>query len=141
MITRPSVILIREWEQQMSSSGCCGRLEGDFMSCAEGPVFAERREDMESLGPLYRALRDRFGESVDLQVIDPRSWPTLLALLIRDGRAHGIGVRELLRTIFKLPVRGVVVNGRLIARNEWPPEEVVIDAVEKAAAEPVATPA
>ncbi|MEX1256326.1 MAG: hypothetical protein WEG36_01795 [Gemmatimonadota bacterium] len=129
---RPSVILIREWEQQMSSSGCCGRLEGDFLSRGGEPVFSQRREAMESMGSLYRAVRERFGDTVDLQVVDPRSWPTLLTLLVRDYRQQDVGFGELLHTLFRLPVRGVVVNGRLVARNEWPPEEVVFEAVEEA---------
>jgi len=55
---RPSIILVREWEQQLSSSGCCGRIEGDFLHFgteAERP-FQERRSAMECAGTLYRAL-------------------------------------------------------------------------------------
>jgi hypothetical protein len=121
----------------MSSSGSCGRLEGDFLNCGGEPLFAERRKVMESMGPLYRAVRLRFGDTIDLEVVDPRSWPTLLVLLVRDFRRQEFGFRELVRTIFTLPVRGVVVNGRLIARNEWPPEKLVIDAVEAALGEAV----
>jgi hypothetical protein len=49
---RPSVILVREWEQQLSSSGCCGRIEGDFLSKPGGqPTFPERRAAVEAMGP------------------------------------------------------------------------------------------
>jgi len=130
----PSVILIREWEQQMSSSGCCGRLEGDFLRSEGEPVFPERREAMESMGSLYRAVRERFGDAVELHVVDPRSWPTLLTLLVRDVRRQDVGIGEFFRTLLRLPVRGVIVNGRLVARNEWPPKEVVFEAVEEALA-------
>lgn len=122
---RPSVILVREWERQMSSSGCCGRLEGDFLVSRGERCFPERRRVMEGMGPLYRRLRDRYGSSVDLHVVDPRNLVSLLPLLIRDARAHGGGVWSALRTLFGLPVTGVVVNGRLVARGRWPePEEI-----------------
>jgi hypothetical protein len=87
---------------------------------------------MESMGSLYRAVRERFGDTVELQVVDPRSWPTLLTLLVRDVYRQKVGFGALFRTLLRLPVRGVVVNGRLVARNEWPPKEVVFRAVEEA---------
>ena len=70
-IPRPSVILIREWETQMSSSGCCGRLEGDFLVQQGGErCFPERRSAMEAMGPLYRDLRTRYGDALEITVAD-----------------------------------------------------------------------
>ena len=122
---RSSVLLIREWEQQMSSSGCCGRLEGDFLAPQGERCFPERREIMEAMGPLYRDLRTRFGDSIDLNVVDPRNLGTVLSLLVRDFRAHGVGARDVLETLFGISVTTVIVNGRLIARGDWPPFEEV----------------
>lgn len=120
MQERTSVLLIREWEGQMSSSGCCGRLEGDFLSQRGEPVFAERREGMEAMGPLYRAIRERYGADVDLEVVDPRSIASLTILLLRDFWRFRVGLREAWKTISRLPVQGVVVNGRLVARGRGP---------------------
>ena len=127
MPSEPSVILVREWEGQMSSSGCCGRLEGDFLASGRDcePVFAERRATMDAMGPLYRAIRARFGSRIRLEVVDPRSFPTLIALLVRDFWTYRVGLGEAVRTIANLPVQGVVVNGRLVARGYWPePDEI-----------------
>jgi hypothetical protein len=122
---RPSVILVREWEMQMSSSGCCGRLEGDFLAPAGERCFPERRETMEAMGPLYRELRERHGEEIDLNVVDPRNLVTLFGLLVRDFRDHRPGLRDALGTLFRMSVTCVIVNGRLVARGRWPaPEEV-----------------
>lgn len=122
---RPSVLLIREWEQQMTSSGCCGRLEGDFLVQRGTRCFPERRRQMEAMGPLYRELRAGYGDDVEIHVVDPRNLVTLVGLLVRDFRAHGVRLGEALRTLFGLPVTGVVVNGRLVARGRWPePREV-----------------
>ena len=75
---RPSVILVREWEQQMSGSGCCGRLGGDLLALNGEPIFAERRAIMEALGPLYRGIKGAFGDTVEVLVVDPRNLVTLL---------------------------------------------------------------
>ena len=69
MRTKPSVILIREWEEQLSGSGCCGRVEGDFLTRQGEPVFRERRACMEAMAPLSRTLRERFGDAIELQVL------------------------------------------------------------------------
>ena len=119
MAERASVIFIREWEQQMSSSGCCGRLEGDFLTRGGEPVFPERRAVMESLGPLYCDVRRRYGARAEVQVIDPRNFVGLLALLVRDFWAYRVGARDVLRTLTRLPTHGVVVNGRVFSRG-WP---------------------
>jgi hypothetical protein len=124
MPTVTSVILVREWEQQMSGSGCCGRLEGDFALCRGDRVFAERRAVMEGMGPVYRMLRERFGAAVDIQVVDPRN-VSLLLLLLRDFRAFRVGFRTAIRTLLRLPKQGVVVNGRLVDRSARPDPERV----------------
>lgn len=117
---RPSVLLVREWEQQMSSSGCCGRLEGDFLAPGGQRCFPERRSVMEAMGPLYRELKERYGDEVDVNVIDPRNIGTLFILLARDFRAHGTDVRTALRTLFSYSVTTTIVNGRILARGHWP---------------------
>jgi hypothetical protein len=124
----PSVILIREWEAQMSGSGCCGRLEGDFLHCEGQPVAAERRAIMERMGPLYKGLRERFGDSADIDVVDPRN-ATLLFMLVRDFFAFRVGLGEALRTLARIPIQAVVVNGRIVARGEWPDVEDVAAAL------------
>lgn len=122
---RPSVLLIREWEAQMSGSGCCGRLEGDFLVCDGQSLVPERREVMERMGPLYRALRERLGDSADIEVVDPRN-VTLFFLLIRDFRRYRVGLWEALGTLARIPVQAVVVNGRIVARGTWPDAEEVV---------------
>lgn len=125
MDRKPSVLLIREWEAQMSGSGCCGRLEGDFLVCDGESLVPERRAIMEDMGPLYMALREGHGDSVDLEVVDPRN-VSLFFLLVRDFWRFRVGLGEALRTLARIPVQAVVVNGRVVARGEWPPVERVM---------------
>lgn len=121
-----SVVLIREWEGQMSSSGCCGRLAGDLVVQGGERCFPQRRAIMESMGPLYRALRQRYGQSVELRVVDPRNMVSLLPILLRDARAHRVGLLDTLATLFRVGVTSTVVNGRILSRGEWPSVEQVI---------------
>jgi hypothetical protein len=127
---RPSVILVREWEQQLTGSGCCGKLEGDFLGCGDDAVFAGRREIMERMGPVYRAIRDRFGDAVELQVVDPRN-VSLIFLLFRDFWVFRVGLRSALATLFGLPKQGIIVNGALVDRTEHPDPERITRVVEE----------
>jgi hypothetical protein len=125
---KPSVLLVREWGQQLTGSGCCGKLEGDFFGCADPAVFADQRAVMERMGPVYRAIRERFGDAVDVQVIDPRN-VALIFLLVRDFVAFRVGLRSALSTLARLPKQGVIVNGRLLDRTDRPDPERIVAAV------------
>jgi len=137
---KPSVIIVREWEQQLTGSGCCGKLEGDFLGCGDDAVFRERRAVMERMGPVYRSIRERFGDAVELQIIDPRN-AGLLFMLVRDFRAFRVGLRAVWRTLAKLPKQGVIVNGRLIDRSEHPDVDHIVGVVEHAVRDPALRPA
>lgn len=120
------VLLIREAAQQMSSSGCCGRLEGDAVYWApEGCVFPERRAEMERAGAIYRALRERFGGEVEVQLVDPRNVLSWLPIVIRDARQRGRGWRSVWRVLRGLATSGVVIDGELAFRGLPEPEQVV----------------
>ncbi len=140
MRTRPSVILVREWEAQLSGSGCCGRLEGDFLARDGEPIFRERRACMEAMAPLSRALRERFGDAIELQVLDPRN-PALFFLLLRDFWAFRVGLVEALKTIGRLPIQAVVLNGKLLSRGEWPDPLEVVEILEEVIAASALRPA
>lgn len=132
----PRVLLIREWEGQLSSSGCCGRIEGQFLQAAQGSRrerrFPEQRRNVEGAGQLYRALTERYGDEIEVRVVDPRNLVNLVPTLLRDAWRHGAGPAAAIRSLFSISVQSVVVNGRLVARGEWPPVSVVCRALEGA---------
>jgi hypothetical protein len=115
-----SLILIREWEQQMSSSGCCGRLEGDLLSWNNEPLFADRRRMMEKAGELYRAVQERFPNSVHVQIVDPRNVPSLIPILLSEFRKVRVPWGAAFSTIRNLAVNTVIVNGRVFSAGTWP---------------------
>lgn len=133
MSTQPrpnSILLIREWEGQTSGSGCCGRLEGDLPFCETQTFAPERRAVMERMGPLYVELRRRFGDTAEIDVVDPRN-VSLLFFLVRDFWRYRVGLGAALRTLAKIPIQAVIVNGRIVARGEWPDADVVEAALER----------
>lgn len=134
---KPRVLLIREWEEQLSSSGCCGRIEGDFLDWREtGRCFAGRREEMEKAGRLYRAIRERYGERVDVRIVDPRNLVSLVPILLREFWTRRVPPAAALRTLAGLSVRGVVLDGRLFARDRWPAPGELFRVLDDRAAAP-----
>jgi hypothetical protein len=125
---RPSVLLIREWEHQIGASSCGSAPDGSALG--ESQLYPQRRERMESMGPLYRSIVERYGNDVDVQVVDPRNMLTLLPMLIRDLRAHGGGVIQALRTLRRLTFQTVVVNGRILSRGQWPEPDTVFSILD-----------
>lgn len=116
-----SVILIRENAEQLTGSGCCGKLDGDLsvLNCPD--VFEHARTHQRDLGVLHRAVRKFFPprdgrELVSVVTVDPRNQLYLLSKLWRDVATYRPGLRSALRTgleLFALPA--VVVNGRVLA--------------------------
>lgn len=106
----------------MSSSGCCGRFEGDLLvTGGRGErVFAERRRTMEALGPLYRSVQLRYGGVVHPEIVDPRNLLTLLVRLFSAFRRYGVGLRDAMRTLAGISTTCIIVNGRLFAHGNGP---------------------
>jgi hypothetical protein len=68
-------------------------------------------------------------------VVDPRN-VSLIFLLVRDFVRYRVGWAQALRTLARIPVQAVVVNGRVIARGEWPDAEEVARILEREGAAP-----
>lgn len=125
---RPSILLVREWEQQLGTSSCCSHLEESGLHTA--PCFPERRDRMESLGPLYRAIVARYGDEVEVQVVDPRNLLTLLPVVLRDLWSHGGSLGQAIRTLRRVSFQTVIVNGRILSRGAWPEPDTVFSILD-----------
>ncbi|MFZ5816061.1 MAG: hypothetical protein ACOY93_12250 [Bacillota bacterium] len=77
------------------------------------------------------------GESVQIDVIDPRSPFVYFILVFSHGARHGVPLRERLRTAMRgLAVASVIANGRLVAAGRIPSVEEVLAAVQSPAERP-----
>lgn len=127
---KPSIILIRETEEQVAGSGCCGKFEGDFAHCAGEWVFPERRQIKESMGAVTRCLKEEFGDAIELTIVDPRNQLYLFPKIVRDVWRFRPSLGAALRSIclaFSFPA--VLVNGAVKFSRRVPAREEVLQTV------------
>lgn len=124
------LILVREIDQQMSGSGCCGRLEGDLVYWSdEGCVFNDRREKMNRVGAIYRAVRENFQDRIEITIVDPRNFVSFLPLVARDAMRFGVPWLDAARAMFSTSLSTAVFDGQLLYRGEIPTPGQVVDLV------------
>jgi hypothetical protein len=127
---KPSIILIRETEEQVAGSGCCGKFEGDFARCAGEWVFPERRRIKESMGAVVRWLKEEFGDAIELTIVDPRNQLYLFPKIVRDVWRFRPSPAAALRSVclaFSFPT--VLVNGAVKFSRRVPAREEILQAV------------
>lgn len=126
---RHRVFLVREWDEQMSGSGCCGRLGSEVAQLIDDDVedpYARTRCDMERVGVVYRALCDRFdGDELEVTVVDPRNTISLLPSVWRDARRRGLSVGAALRQLNAATAAcAVVCDGQVLTTVDDPRQAV-----------------
>lgn len=132
------VLLIRERDEMLLVSSCCPRLGGDFTrfrSPEKGVeyIFAERRKTMQEMGAVYMAIKERFGEAVEVMTMDPRNGFPLFWHLGRDVLEFRPPFMKALRVItasFAFPA--IVANGRLITSGELEDPDTIVEKIEEA---------
>ncbi len=123
------ILLVREWDQQTTGSGCCGRLEGGDSEIAGASDFGRCRQDMEAMGAVYRALREELPQ-LDVQVVDPRNLTFLLPGMLRDARRGGASWRESFREVRRGCGQGaIVVDGRVVSSGTIPAADAAVGMV------------
>jgi hypothetical protein len=130
---RPShrVLLVRQWDQQVGGSGCCGRFSSvsaeSLCSTAGDDPYAHARADMEVMGAVYRSVRDRYSDDqVEVTVVDPRNTAWLLPAIWRDARRRGLGRLAALRQVHRgTSPCAVVCDGLVIATDVADPGQAL----------------
>ncbi len=119
------VVLVRQWDQQMGGSGCCGRLDSEALGTLGGngeDPYAHCRSDMERVGAVYRALRERYTEDeLELVVVDPRNTAWVLPAIWRDARRRGLSIPAALRQCnAATSACALVCDGLVLVRDAEP---------------------
>lgn len=136
-MTKLKVLMIRERDEMLLVSSCCPRLGGDFTrfrSKKKGVeyMFADRRKTMKEMGAIYLAIKERFGESAEIVLMDPRNGFPLLWHLGRDVFSYRPPLGKALRVLtVSFPFPAVVANGRLIASGEMDDPEAIVGLIEE----------
>ncbi len=132
------VLLVREWDEQASGSGCCGRLGSEVVGSLSGDravddPYARTRTEMEGFGTVYRALRERYTEDeLELTVVDPRNAIWLAPAVWRDARRRGLPARAALRQVLGgTAARALVCDGIVLVRGEVPDPAEAVAAVDR----------
>ncbi|MEW6635977.1 MAG: hypothetical protein AB1425_04095 [Actinomycetota bacterium] len=127
--SRHRVILVREWDAQVTGSGCCGRLGGQDHEFGDPETFATNRCEMEAMGEVYRALRAEF-EDLEITVVDPRNAVWLIPAVVRDARGRGLPVLEIWRQLKgSVSYNAVIFDGKVLFSGRVPTAEDAVAAV------------
>ena len=122
------LIFVREIDQQMSGSGCCGRIEGDAVLWDSSEcIFPERRERMNRIGEFYRAVKDAFGEAVKITIVDPRNLVSFVPLVLRDAFRYRVPARAVLKALGSTSLATAVFDGEVLfsGTTAWEPADVI----------------
>jgi hypothetical protein len=136
------VLLVRDWDEQTTGSGCCGRLGGVTTEFGAACDFSETRALMERMGAIYLALRAELPrELCDVQIVDARNltflYPGLYRAARRRGRTRGEAVRAIAAGVRQ---GAIIVDGVTVCAGDPPPVDEAVGLVlrELAGASPVA---
>jgi hypothetical protein len=95
----------------------------------KGCVFPERREKMDRVGEVYRAVRDAFGKQVEITIVDPRNLISFLPLVIRDAVRYRVPISSALRAIASTSLSTGIFDGELLFSKTVPPPAEVVDVI------------
>jgi len=119
------VVLVLERAEQLTGSGCCGKLEGDNAFQGGRPVFEAARRDQEAAGPLFQLFAE-LGPGWTVEIVDPRNLLALWPRLWRHVRRYRPPLLPALRTLllaFSPPA--ILLDGRVMASRDLPSREWV----------------
>ena len=131
MHSKPSIILIRETDAQLTGSGCCGKLDGDNARFNNSFVFAETRLIKETMGDVLQALTKRFSDSIEISVVDPRNFLYLYPKILKDVLLFRPSLKLTLKAIFMMiAVPSIVINGEIFRANYFSNKEEIAERIE-----------
>jgi hypothetical protein len=111
-----SVLIIRESEEQLTGSDCCGLLKGDFSKENGKPVFNYIHDKNNLINDLGNFLNSKNNSQLEIKYIDPRNQVYLIPKLLKDVFNYKPPILKALKTLFQffrcpaLIINGIVVD-------------------------------
>lgn len=117
-----SILLVRESAEQLTGSGCCGKLEGTAAFQKRNNLFPNTFNNKCVFGELYILLRDRYAQDdIEVTMVDPRNVWYLIPGLIKDILLYRPAWNDAVRTLFcAFRVPAVICNGRVLISGDIP---------------------
>ncbi len=135
------VVLVVERAEQLTGSGCCGKLEGDNAFQGGTPVFEDSRRDQEAAGSLFQLFRE-LGPRWSVEIVDPRNMLALWPKLWRHVRRHHPPLTAAIRTLFfSFAPPALLVDGRIVSSRRLPSREWLEAYLERMTEQPIAVEA
>lgn len=129
-IIKDSVIIVREQDELVAA--CCVPFDGEFVrEVGKVDLFMDTSQIIHTTGELYQRLKKEYGDSINVDVVDPRNQVYLFPRLIMDILRYRLSVRQGLKTIFALRSPAIVCNGRLIMSGNKKLSVQVFDKVKE----------
>lgn len=127
------LILIRQYDPDSSGTigACCRIGPSDIRWDLSGHQFPEEWERKTGFGDLYRTLKQRFGDRLELTVLDPRNVYAFIPLVVRDAARFGVPMREAFKALMATSNSTAVLDGRLVYQGGSPSIDEVITMVEE----------
>jgi hypothetical protein len=135
---RHRVLLVREWDAQVTGSGCCGKLGGINNELGDRDTFTANRRQMEKMGEVYRALRaELIDEDVEISIVDPRNMVWLIPAIVRDARGkRGLSAGKTLDQVRRgVSYNSVIFDGKVLFYGTVPGPREAVAAVRAELAE------
>jgi hypothetical protein len=123
------LILMREIGRNLSVAGCCGRIEGETVVADGSCYFDERLDRITRVGAIHRAVQEKFGDQIEVTVLDPRNIVSFLPLVIRDAIRYRVPVTTALRAMIGTSVSTAVFDGQILYRAQPPSPAEVVDRI------------
>ena len=124
------VIIVREQDELVAS--CCVPFDGEFIrEIGKVDLFPKTTEIIRTTGGFYQKLKEEYGNSIDVDVVDPRNQGYLIPRLINDVIRYRVSLGQGLKTIFTLRPPAIVCNGILIMSGNRELSLEVLDKVKQ----------
>lgn len=135
---KPRIIMIRENAETVTCSSCAGSLEGiDAFGASRVLDYASTERVITEVGALYMALRKSFGDTIEIDVVDPRNELYLFPTLISDYRKYRPPLGAFLKTLFLgISPASIIINGVERHKGNLPSPEALIQEIDECLASP-----
>lgn len=121
------VLLVGPWRGGSAAGGCCGGDPAGLHDHEPPEQGSAGNPEAVAAADVVRALRRALGDTVDVELVDPRNTVFVVPAVYRDARRSGLSPgRSIGEAVRATTPWALVVDGRVVSRSaELAPETAV----------------